>query len=186
MKIFKSQWSNIIFIVIILALIIPQTRKPIQIFVNKLIAFAPSVNDEEDYEKISDYNWVLEDIRGNRIEFSNYKNEVVIVNFWATWCPPCLAEMPSFQELYEDYGDRVKFFFVTNEEHETVDAFLKRKRFGLPTYKMLNKAPEPMDGRTLPTTYVLDKQGNIVVDKVGSADWNSDSFRKTLDKLLAE
>lgn len=186
MKIFKSQWSNIIFIVVILALIIPQTRKPIQIFVNKLISFAPSVNDEEDREKIADYNWVLEDIRGKRTEFSNFQDQVVIINFWATWCPPCLAEMPDFQKLYEDYGNKVKFFFVTNEEHATVDAFLKRKRFDLPTYRMLTKAPEPLDGRTLPTTYVLDKGGEIVVDKVGAANWNSDSFRKTLDNLLAE
>ncbi|MDX1761619.1 MAG: TlpA disulfide reductase family protein [Christiangramia sp.] len=186
MKLFKSQWSNIIFIVVILAMIIPQTRKPIQIFVNKLISFAPSVNDEEDREKIADYNWVLENVRGKRTEFSEFKDEVVIVNFWATWCPPCIAEMPSFQELYEDYQGKVTFLFVSNEQHATTDGFMKRKRFTLPSYKILTKAPEPMDGRTLPTTYVLAKDGSIVVDKVGSADWNSDSFRQTLDKLIAE
>ncbi len=186
MKLFKNQWSNIILIVFILAMIIPQTRKPIQIFVNKLIAFAPSVNDAEDREKIADYNWVLEDVRGKRTEFSQYKGEVIIVNFWATWCPPCIAEMPSFQALYEDYKGEVTFLFVSNEQHETVTNFLKRKRYTLPTFKMLTKAPDPMEGRTLPTTYVLDKKGNIVVDKVGSANWDSESFRKTLDKLLDE
>ncbi|GAA4318830.1 TlpA disulfide reductase family protein [Pontixanthobacter gangjinensis] len=186
MKLFKNQWSNIIFIVVILAMIIPQTRKPIQIFVNKLISFAPSVNDEEDREKIANYNWVLEDSREKRVEFEEFKNEVVILNFWATWCPPCIAEMPSFQELYEDYGEKVTFLFVSSEHHETTDGFMKRKRFSLPSYKMLTKAPEPMIGKTLPTTYVIAKDGSIVVDKVGAADWNSDSFRKTLDKLLAE
>ncbi|MUP46420.1 TlpA family protein disulfide reductase [Gramella sp. BOM4] len=186
MKLFKNQWTNIIMIVIILAMIIPQTRKPIQIFVNKLISFAPSENDEDDQVKIANYDWVLEDKRKKRIEFSEFNDEVVIVNFWATWCAPCIAEMPSFQELYEDYGDKVKFFFVSGEQHETTDNFMKRKRFNLPSYKMLTKAPEPMDGRTLPTTYVISKQGNIVVDKVGAANWNSESFRKTLDRLLAE
>lgn len=186
MKIFKNQWSNIILIVIILAMVIPQTRKPIQIFVNKLISFAPSVNDEEDRVKIADYNWVLESNRGKRTEFSEFENKVVIVNFWATWCPPCLAEMPSFQELYEDYSDKVTFLFVSGEQHETVDNFMKRKRFTLPGYKMLTKAPEPMDGRTLPTTYVIAKDGSIVVDKVGAADWNNEKFRKTLDKLISE
>lgn len=186
MKIFKSQWSNIIFIVVILAMIIPQTRKPIQIFVNKLISFAPSVNDEEDRVKIADYNWVLENNRGKRIEFSQFEDEVVIVNFWATWCPPCIAEMPSFQKLYEDYGDRATFLFVSGEQHGTVDDYMKRKRFSLPSYKMLTKAPEPLDGRTLPTTYVISKDGSIVIDKVGAADWNSEKFRQTLDKLIAE
>ena len=186
MKLFKNQWSNIIIIVIILAMIIPQTRKPIQIFVNKLISFAPSVNDKEDRIKIADYNWVLENNRGERTEFSQFEGEVVVVNFWATWCPPCIAEMPSFQELYEDYNDRVIFLFVSGEQHETVENYMKRKRFTLPSYKMLTKAPEPMDGRTLPTTYVLAKDGSIVVDKVGAADWNSNKFRKTLDALIAE
>jgi len=186
MKIFKNQWANIIIIVIILAMLIPQTRKPIQIFVNKLISFAPSVNDEGDREQLADHNWVLENVRGKRIEFAEFEDEVVVVNFWATWCPPCIAEMPSFQELYEDYGENVKFLFVSGEQHETVDNYMKRKRFTLPSYKMLTKAPEPMNGKTLPTTYVIAKDGSIVVDKVGSANWNSDSFRKTLDKLLSE
>lgn len=186
MKIFKNQWSNIIIIVIILAMVIPQTRKPIQIFVNKLISFAPSVNAEEDREKIEDYNWVLESNRGKRIEFSKFQGEVIIVNFWATWCAPCIAEMPSFQELYQDYQDKVTFLFVSAEQHQTVENFMKRKRFDLPAYKMLTRAPEPMDGRTLPTTYVLSKNGSIVIDKIGAADWNSKSFRSTLEKLLTE
>ncbi len=186
MKLFKNQWSNIIFIVIILAMLIPQTRKPIQIFVNKLISFAPSVNDEEDRVKLADYNWVLEDSRGKRVEFSEFEGEVIIINFWATWCPPCIAEMPSFQELYVDYQDKVTFLFVSGEQRQTVENFMKRKRFDLPAYKMLTKTPEPMDGKTLPTTYVISKDGSIVVDKVGAAEWNSESFRKTLDELIAE
>ena len=65
-------------------MVIPQTRKPVQIFVNKLISFAPSVNDEEDQEKLASYDWILEDKRGKRIEFSEFENEVIVVNFWAT------------------------------------------------------------------------------------------------------
>ena len=184
MKIFKNQWVNIILVVIILALVIPQTRKPIQIFVNKLLSFSPSINDEGSRAQLSTYNWVLENNSGKRVELSEYKGEVIIVNFWATWCPPCIAEMPSFQDLYEDYNGKVRFLFVSNEEHETVNNYLKRKRFTLPTFKMLTQAPEPMLGKTLPTTYVIDKKGAIVVDKVGSADWNSESFRATLDGLI--
>lgn len=184
MKLFKNQWSNLILGVIILAMIIPQTRKPIQIFVNKLISFSPGVTAEEDRAKLADYNWVLQNSTGKRVEFSNFRGEVIIVNFWATWCPPCIAEMPSFQDLYEDYQGKVQFLFVSNEEQETVTNYLKQKRFSFSTYKMLTQPPQPMLGKTLPTTYVIDKNGALVVEKVGSANWNSEKFRETLDKLI--
>ncbi|WP_373059193.1 TlpA family protein disulfide reductase [Zunongwangia sp. H14] len=184
MKIFKNEWSNIILIVVILALLIPQTRKPLQIFANKIFVFSPEVTNEAEREQLSGYNWILESNNGKRVNFSEFKDEVIVVNYWATWCPPCIAEMPSFQKLYEDYKNKVHFFFISGEEHETVKNFLKAKRLELPTYRMLSADPKPLDGYTLPTTYVIDKKSNIVIKKVGSADWNSQTMRNTLDKLL--
>lgn len=186
MKLFKNQWANIIIIVVILVMIIPGTRKPIQIFVNKIFSFSPSVTSVEDRSSIENYLWVLEKNNRDRTEFSDFKGKVILVNFWATWCPPCIAEMPSFQKLYEDYKDKVVFLFVSSEDHETVRGFLNRKNYSLPAYRPLSEAPEPMNGKTLPTTYLIDKDGDIVINKVGAADWNSENVRSTLDKLLAE
>ncbi|HEY9184420.1 MAG TPA: TlpA disulfide reductase family protein [Salegentibacter sp.] len=186
MKFFKNQWSNIIFIVLILLLIIPQTRKPIQIFVNKVFSFSPSVTDEEDREKLADYNWILENSEGERLNFSDSEGEVVIVNYWATWCPPCIAEMPSFQALYEDYKDKVDFYFVSGEEHVTTQKFLNSKNYSIPSYRMLSKDPKPMDGYSLPTTYLIDRNGEIIIRKIGAADWNSKKVRSKLDELIAE
>lgn len=186
MKLFKNQWFNIIIVIIILAMIIPGTRKPIQIFVNKLIAFSPSVTSEEDRTAIADYNWALEQNNKDRLDFSKLEGKVVLVNFWATWCPPCIAEMPSFQLLFEDYGDKIDFLFVSSEDHETVRGFLYRKNYTLPAFRPLSEAPEPLNGRTLPTTFLIDKTGNIVIKKIGAADWNSENVRKTIDELLAE
>jgi len=185
-KLFSNQWANIIFIVLILVLIIPQTRKPIQIVVNKVFAYSPSVTDEEDRKELENYNWTLETASGKKVDFAESKGKVIIVNYWATWCPPCIAEMPSFQELYTDYKDEVAFYFISGEDHETTNNFLKRKGFRFSSYRMLSKDPKPLDGYTLPSTYVIDKNGTIVVDKKGAADWNSQNFRNTLDELLAE
>jgi len=167
-------------------MIIPGTRKPIQIFVNKLLAFSPSVNSEDDRELIANYNWVLERNNKDRLEFPDLKNKVVLVNFWATWCPPCIAEMPSFELLYRDYKDKVEFLFVSSEDHETVRGFLNRKNYSIPAYRPLSEAPEPLNGNTLPTTFLIGKNGAIVIEKVGAADWNSEKLRETLDKLLLE
>lgn len=186
MKLFKNQWSNIIIAVVILVLIIPGTRKPIQIFFNKMLSFSPSVTSEEDRKSIADYNWTLEKNNKDRQDFSKFRGEVVLVNFWATWCPPCIAEMPSFQDLYVDYQDKINFLFVSSEDHETVRGFLNRKNYNLPAYRPLDESPQPLNGKTLPTTYLIDKEGNIVIQKVGAADWNSEKVRNTIDDLLAK
>lgn len=186
MKLFKNQWSNIIIAVIILVMVIPGTRKPIQIFVNKLIAFSPSVTSEEERETLSSYNWNLEKNNKDRLEFANLEGKVVIVNFWATWCPPCIAEMPSFELLYRDYQDKIEFLFVSSEDPNAVRGFLDRKKYSLPAYRPVSEAPAPLNGNTLPTTYLIDKTGSIVIKKVGAADWNSESLRETLDKLILE
>lgn len=186
MSLFKNQWSNIIIAVVILVLIIPGTRKPLQIFVNKIFSFSPSITSVEDRNSIADYDWKLEKNNRDPLDFTEYKGEVVLVNFWATWCPPCIAEMPSFQELYDDYGQKIKFLFVSSEDHQTVRGYLNRKNFTLPAYRPLSEAPQPLNGNTLPTTYLLDRDGNIVIQKVGAADWNSESVRATIDGLLKD
>lgn len=184
MSFLKKQWSNILFIALIALLVIPQTRKPIAVFFNRIVAFSPSFNAEEDMPELQNYDWALEDPEGNRVDFSEFENDVIIVNFWATWCPPCIAEMPSFQDLYADYGDRMTFIFASMERHKTTQAFFEKQGLELPRYKILSQAPEPMKGKTLPTTYLIDRNGRILVEKVGAADWNSESFRAKLDKLL--
>jgi len=186
MKFFKNPWSNIFIAVIILAFIIPGIRKPLQIFFNKALSFSPSVTSEENRSSIANFEWVLEKNNKDKLDFSQLEGEVVLVNFWATWCPPCIAEMPSFQELYDDYEDKVNFLFVSSEDHETVRGYMNRKNFTLPAYRPLSEAPKPMNGKTLPTTYLLDKQGNIVIEKVGAADWNSETVRNAIDKLLVQ
>ena len=94
--------------------------------------------------------------------------------------------MPSFQELYTDYKDEVEFYFISGEDHETTNNFLKRKGYRFSSYRMLSEDPKPLDGYTLPSTYVIDKNGTIVVDKKGAADWNSQNFRNLLNQLVAE
>lgn len=185
-KVSRNRWTDIIMVVLIVAMLIPQTRKPIQILVNQIFSFSPSVTEKEDQEQLTDYNWILQDLDGNRLNLADHKGEVILINYWATWCPPCIAEMPRLQELYNDYQGKVAFFFISGEETETVRKFLKKKNFELPVYNMLSADPKPLDGYSLPSTYVIDKKGNIVIHKVGAADWNSQKTRETLDELLAE
>ena len=109
-----------------------------------------------------------------------------MINFWATWCPPCIAEMPSLQALYDDYSDKVEFLFVTNEDFKTVDTFKKKKDFNFEVYNPVGTIPQSLQTSSIPRTFIINKKGEIVVDESGAVDWNSTTVRGQLDQLLSE
>lgn len=186
MKFLKKQWSNILFGVFIVLMIVPQTRMPIQVFIQRFISFSPSEIDQEDRNTLKDYHWNLAELNSEKINLSQSEGKVILINFWATWCPPCVAEMPDLQELYDEYGDKVDFYFITNEKPDTVNFFLEKKGFKLPVYIQIEKSPEVLESSSLPTTYVISKSGEIVMRKTGAASWNSDKVHRVLDELLGE
>lgn len=176
-----KNWSNILFGLFILLLLIPQTGTPIKVFVNRLLAFSPGVESAEDRIVLQDYNWKLQDMHGQIVDFSDFKGKKVFVNFWATWCPPCIAEMPSMQALYADYQDKAVFVFVTNDDEVIVENFIDKYGYTFPIYKVVSAAPSELETDVLPTTYLINEKGEILIDKTGVADWNSKSVRELLD-----
>ena len=145
-----------------------------------------STIENEYFVKVGDksIDFSVQMIDGKLMKLSELKGKVVLLNFWATWCPPCVAEMPSIQKLYDDYKDKVEFVFVSNEDWTTIDTFYKDKGYDLPTYNILSKVPDQLVSNSIPATFVIDKNGVIVVDKKGPADWNSHKIRSLLDELL--
>lgn len=186
MKFIKKNLSNILFAIFIVLLLIPQTRVPIQVFLQRLIAFSPSAIDENEREAVATYDWQLKKVETGKVNFNTSEGEVILVNLWATWCAPCIAEMPSLQKLYNDYGDKMAFYFISNEKENKLNSFLTDKQFNLPVYQPLEPAPEALNSNALPTTYIIDKNGKIVIKKTGVADWNSEKTRAILDDLIGE
>lgn len=187
MKFTKSKRNNLIFLTIIALLIIPQTRQPIQILLHKGLAlFGPSIVDESNRETIINYDWELRDLDGNSYNLNETQGKGVFVNIWATWCPPCIAEMPSIQNLYNDYNDKISFLLVSDEDNEVVKRFFVKNNYTFNSHQSITKIPEVLDGRSIPRTFLIDQNGNIVIDKTGAADWNSEKVRKQIDELLAQ
>jgi len=186
MKFIKKHWSNILFFAFLALLVFPQTRMPIQVFVQRIVSFSPSEKDKTERETLNGYEWNLQRLNGEEINFSQSEGKVIIVNFWATWCPPCVAEMPSFQKLYDDYGGKVDFYFITSDESEKVKRFLQKNEYTLPVFLQEQQAPKQLRSQALPTTYLISKTGEMVIAEEGAADWNSKKVRALLDYLLNE
>ncbi len=122
---------------------------------------------------------------GAAVDFGQFKGKVVFLNFWATWCPPCVAEMPAIQALYDQLGsDQVQFVMVaTNDETAKVKKFLARKGYTFPVYELNGPLPSCYQSSVVPTTFVIDRQGNIVARHQGMANYDSEEFRAFLRNL---
>lgn len=179
----KKYWSDILFLVVVVLLVVPQTRMPILVFVQRVSSFSPAVIDKDDRVHMSDYDWNLRSLNGETVNFSNSKGKVVIVNFWATWCPPCVAEMPSMQSLYDKYNSTVDFYFVTNDDPQRVVRFLDDNDYDLPVFFESGPASEVLIARSLPTTFLISKQGEIMIRKTGAANWDSEIVNSLIRNL---
>ncbi len=182
----KKNWSNILFVILIILFIIPQTRFHLQVTINQLFSFSPSIESENDLKKLENYNWQLINQDGKSVNLNASKGRVTLINFWASWCGPCVAEMPSLQKAYNQHKDKVDFYFVARDEAKLVEAFLKKEKYNVPVYYEKQNPPNLLKGKQLPTTYLIDKNGNIWIEKTGAADWNSDKINDLIIKLTRE
>lgn len=131
-----------------------------------------------------DYNLDLIDAAGNRRSLKEFKGKVIFLNFWATWCPPCVAEMPSINSLHEEMGDEVAFVLLSfDKDFEKAKAFDKRKGYNLPIFAPAGKLPSMFQSSALPTTYVIDAEGNLALTHTGMADYSDPKFKKFLESL---
>ena len=132
----------------------------------------------------ADFNLKLIDKEGNTMSLEELKGKVIFMNFWATWCPPCVAEMPSIDKLHEEMGDEVAFVMLSLDQNfEKAKAFDKRKGYNLPIYAAGSNLPAMYQSSAIPTTYVIDAKGNLVLTHKGMADYSDPEFKKFLNSL---
>ena len=182
----RDRLVNLILILILAIVLFTPAGFHLKVFVNRLVKFNPSEIRADERERLLSYNWSLQDSQGKRFNFENARGEVVIINFWASWCPPCVAEMPDLNELYKDYSDKVVFLFVARDKRSSIEKFMNSKEYEFPVFYDQGKAPEQLESESMPTTYILDRNGTIAVKKTGAAAWNSKATRELLNKLLSQ
>jgi len=131
----------------------------------------------------------FKDENGKTVSLNSLKGKVLFINFWATWCPPCIAEMPSIAKLRSEFrnNDKIMFLMVDVDNNRAKsEKFMKKRKFDLPVYTPAGPVPPSYLGGAIPTTLVLNKNGNVVFKHEGMSDFSDGEFKSFLTKLTAE
>ena len=121
--------------------------------------------------KITDFNFF--DINNNEVKLSSFSGKPIVLNFWATWCPSCVSELPDFQSAYNTYKDDIQFIMLNltdgdRETEKSVKDFISENKYTFPVY--MDKKAEGRNAYgiySIPQTMFIDKEGNIIYTYTG-------------------
>lgn len=172
------------FIVLVLVLALIEYQKSGPLPGPQVTLLEPEKRSAEGTE------FTLPDLAGKATRLSDFKGNVVLLNFWATWCGPCREEMPTIEQLFRDY-QRKAFVVVgvagDKQGKTVVEPFVKEHGLSFPVVLDADGVvSQQYRVRGIPTVYLLDRQGRIAGMYVGGADWNSKDARAVIDRLLQE
>ncbi|MBF8963175.1 TlpA family protein disulfide reductase [Pontibacter sp. FD36] len=131
-------------------------------------------------------NWQalqLTSLQGEPISIDKYKGRVVVLNVWATWCKPCIEEMPAMDRLQQLHPDKIAVVTISDEELEKILKFRSRQPYSF-TYLKANTPLANQQLTVYPTTYVLNPSGDVKEIYLGAQSWDSDRMQKRLLKYF--
>ena len=133
-------------------------------------------------------DFTLRNLQGNLEGLANHKDKVIILNFWATWCAPCLEEMPAFEKLYRRYrsqGLTVLAVSLDKGDFSKVQDFVDSNNLTFPVLMDSDGVAEKLyPSFTIPFTYVIDKDGRVAARVDGAKNWASNETFLALDILI--
>jgi len=137
-------------------------------------------------QKIAD-DFTLPLLGGGNAALSSYRGKVVILNFWATWCQPCLIEMPSMETLYQRFNAQGLEILAVDigQSASTVQQFIRSTGYTFPVMlDSANRVSFVYGIRAIPTTYIIDREGKIIGYVIGSTMWDNQRVIAAIDALL--
>ena len=184
----RKNWLTFLMMLLLVVLIVSPSAK--SWLLRQLVStglFKANIKKEGVSNTPSNTSFSFTNAHGIEASTASLKGKVVFINFWASWCPPCRAEMPSLNELYNKLkgDDRFVFLFMNEDDNKMkAKQYLDKNRFNIPLFSRSGNVPPEIFSGTLPTTIVLNTEGKIVLQHAGMAAYNSDDFIKQLKELL--
>ena len=134
-----------------------------------------------------DYDFSVKSLSGEVFKMSEFKDKVLFINLWATWCGPCRTEMPAIQSLYDKIDDdEIKFIMLSIDnpgQEKKVKKYVEDKSYTFPVYTPAGYLTDQLAVPSIPTTFVVNKEGRIVVKRVGMTNFDTPKFKAYLEKL---
>ena len=190
LKMIKKHLSTILFVIVIAILLFSPDAKSFLIrqlmFTGFFDAKISSINSTDNAVR---NHFDFRNYEGNNMNTADLKGKVLVINFWASWCPPCIAELPSIEKLYSEFQSNDDIFFLMmnmDDEIEIGKQFLDKRKYTLPIFKATSPLPEEFYSGALPTTVVVDKKGIIRMHQQGFADYGGEKFYLQLKQLIEE
>jgi thiol-disulfide isomerase/thioredoxin len=135
----------------------------------------------------ADDQWTFKTLDGKPVTLSEYRGKVVFLNFWATWCGPCIEEMPSIQKLQAAVkDDAIAIVLVSDEDEKKIRDFLKSKNWSLTSFRTDSRRPKIFDAAGIPATFIISPDGMLVFRHIGMGQWDHESSLKFLRGLLTK
>jgi len=190
----KITFGNIIYLLsaaIIVVMLVNPTAK--SLLIRGLIGigfFKPEIPVQVSKRPLADpINIAFRDSSGNVLNTNSLKGKVIFVNLWATWCPPCIAEMPNLNDFYKRYKNYPNAVFIladVDNNYTKAKAFMKKHQYVLPVYTLADNIPENIMDGTIPTTLIFNKKGELVFKHTNAANYNSAAFEDYFTKLVKQ
>jgi len=152
------------------------------------LAGAPELTETGPIETLRQgEEWTFYDLDGKAVSLGDKRGRPIFLNEWATWCGPCVAELPSIQALYDSLNAEGVFFaLVSYQEPAKLKKFVQEKSLRMPVYTTKNtRPPKGYKSPGIPVTFILDRAGGIVAEHFGAANWDVLRVRRFLRRLLA-
>jgi thiol-disulfide isomerase/thioredoxin len=148
-----------------------------------VLAVSCSTGKTEEQHTLSSSTVKVTTLDGTPVKLQSLKGKVVFVNIWATWCRPCLEEMPSIISLKEQLGDKaIEFYFASDEETARIQSFITKRN--MPGNFVRLENTEELSIQALPTTFIFGKNGELLFSEVGFRKWNDPSAIEMVTKYL--
>ncbi|MFC4212041.1 TlpA family protein disulfide reductase [Pedobacter lithocola] len=188
MKFTRKNIFNTLFVILLLVIVfIPDAKAFLLKGLMEIGFYSPKV-EEQNKETVNLTGIKFSNLKGDVIDLGDLKGKVVFLNFWATWCPPCRAEMPSINKLYTQFKNDPNVVFIFADADGDLlksNKYMADREFELPVYKVESAVPKQIFEDSLPTTIIFDKEGRISFKHEGIANYANKKFTEFLNKLKA-